>query len=247
MPANPEMHTASGQTLERDAELLDKMRELNAVEAPDAPRQGGRRAAGQDPQKRQQILDGAKRCFMSVGFEAASMNEITSEAGVSKGTIYVYFADKEELFAELIDRERGSMLISAQQLLEHSESMEEALAAFGKHVTLRLCSDHVVRAQRMVLGVAERMPNLARRFFGPDPFSGVSILKTYFDAKVAEGELEIGDTELAARQFMELSMAGIFKRRLFGSLSEEQGFAQVDTMVASAVKMFLSYYGKAPR
>ena len=43
-------------------------------------RSGGRPAAGQDPAKRQQIIDGAKRCFLELGFEAASMNDITAEA-----------------------------------------------------------------------------------------------------------------------------------------------------------------------
>ena len=239
MPATPKTHDAGAAVADQPKD--ERIRDLNAREAPDSPRQG-RRAAGQDPVKRQQILDGAKRCFLSMGFEAASMNEITAEAGVSKGTIYVYFADKEELFAELIDRERGSMLISAQQLLDNAGSVEQALTAFGRHVTLRLTSDQVVKAQRMVLGVAERMPDLARRFFGPDPFSGVAILKSYFDGKVASGDLAIADTELAARQFIDLAQAGIFKRRLFGSLTEEEGRALVETVVGSAVGMFLRYY-----
>jgi hypothetical protein len=38
-------------------------------------------------------------------------------------------------------------------------------------------------------------------------------------------------------------MAGVFKRRLFGSLTEEQGNAMVDDMVRKAVEMFLCYYG----
>ena len=49
-----------------------------------------RLAAGQDPIKRRQILEGAQLVFMRMGFDAASMNDITREAGVSKGTIYVY-------------------------------------------------------------------------------------------------------------------------------------------------------------
>src|SRR5690349_16872873 len=57
----------------------------------------GRPAAGQDPAKREQILEGARRVFIEMGFDAASMNDITRAAGVSKGTIYVYFANKEEL------------------------------------------------------------------------------------------------------------------------------------------------------
>ena len=43
---------------------------------------------------------------MSVGFDAASMNDITREAGVSKGTIYVYFENKEDLFSAMIEQER---------------------------------------------------------------------------------------------------------------------------------------------
>jgi len=222
------------------AEVEDITEGSTAAEMAERP--AGRPAAGQDPLKRQQILEGAKRCFMDLGFEAASMNDITAEAGVSKGTIYVYFANKEDLFGALIDRERGAMLISAQQLLEESDTIRSALTAFGCRVTERLTSDHVIRAQRMVLGVAERMPNLARRFFGPDPFSGVSVLINYFERKIAEGELVMADTELAARQFMELSMAGVFKRRLFGSLSEAEGNVQIERMVESAVDMFLAYY-----
>lgn len=229
-------------TYTMSAKLETPLGESLAIEAAERP--SGRPAAGQDPVKRQQILDGAKRCFLDLGFEAASMNDITAEAGVSKGTLYVYFANKEDLFGALIDRERAAMLMSAQQLLEHSATTREALTAFGRRLTERLTSDQVVRAQRMVLGVAERMPNLARRFFGPDPFSGVSVLIDYFEQKIAAGELEIDDTELAARQFIELAMAGIFKRRLFGSLSEAEGNAQVDRMVERAVDMFLSYYGR---
>ncbi len=71
----------------------------------------GRPAAGQDPVKRGQIIEGARRIFIEKGFEAASMNDITREAGVSKGTIYVYFANKEELFEALIEEERGTTFI----------------------------------------------------------------------------------------------------------------------------------------
>jgi AcrR family transcriptional regulator len=205
-----------------------------------APR--GRAAAGQDPAKRDQILDGAKNCFLKLGFEAASMNEITSEAGVSKGTIYVYFQNKEELFTSLIDRERSAMLTVAAHELNDAQSIEEALQRFGVSITTKLTSDMVIRAQRMVLAVAERMPDLAARFFGPDPFSGIVVLKTFLDAKVASGELRIEDTELASRQFFELAMAASFKRRLFGNMRQEMPAAEISRTVASGVAMFLKFY-----
>ena len=50
--------------------------------------------AADDSSKRRQILDGARKVFMDLGFDGASMGEIARAAGVSKGTLYVYFDDK---------------------------------------------------------------------------------------------------------------------------------------------------------
>ena len=202
----------------------------------------GRTAAGQDPAKRDQILDGAKRCFLRLGFENASMNEITAEAGVSKGTIYVYFQNKEELFIELIERERSVLLEMAEYELNDGYTLDEALHRFCMSLATQMSSDEVVRAQRIVLGVAERMPEVAERFFGPEPFSGVLILQRYFDRKIAQGELVIADTDLAARQLIDLAMAGTFKRRLFGNMKQPMPADKLEKIVASAVAMFLKFY-----
>ena len=48
--------------------------------------------------------------FMKMGFDAASMNDVTREAGVSKGTIYVYFPNKEDLFSAMIEKRAGRFL-----------------------------------------------------------------------------------------------------------------------------------------
>ncbi len=68
--------------------------------------------AGQDPAKRRQILEGAQNVFLRMGYDAATMNDITREAGVSKGTIYVYFNNKDELFVELCDHYRQTVFSS---------------------------------------------------------------------------------------------------------------------------------------
>lgn len=215
----------------------------DTVADPPKDKSRGRRVAGQDPAKRQQIIEGAKRCFLKMGFEAASMNDITAEAGVSKGTLYVYFQDKEDLFAALCDGERARHLQFAQERLMQSASLEEGLFNFGVALTTRLTSTEVIRAMRMVLGVAERMPRLARRFFGPEPFSGVAVIKAYLDRYVAAGELHIEDTEFAARQFVDLAMSPFFKRRLFGSLPDELDRAEIERAVGEAVRMFVGHYG----
>lgn len=52
---------------------------------------------------RQQLLDAAEQVFGEVGYDQASIAEITRRAGVALGTFYVYFPHKQAIFVELID------------------------------------------------------------------------------------------------------------------------------------------------
>ncbi|MCZ4091416.1 TetR/AcrR family transcriptional regulator [Sinorhizobium psoraleae] len=207
------------------------------------PSSGGRHAAGEDPVKREQILEGAKRVFMRSNFDAASMNDITREAGVSKGTLYVYFENKEDLFEALIARERNRIVSSIKQSLNDIEPIEEALHDFAVTLVTSITSDYTIRAMRTVLGVIDRMPQLAQRFFTATPENGYTVLKAYLDQQVAAGELSIDDTELAAKQFIELSMAGFFKGRLFG-MCDAPPADRIEKNVESAIRVFLAAYGR---
>ena len=207
------------------------------------PSTGGRHAAGEDPVKRERILDGAKRVFMRSSFDAASMNDITREAGVSKGTLYVYFENKEDLFTALIARERNIIVNSVKQSLNGNEPIEEALHAFGVKLVTSITSDYTIRAMRTVLGVIDRMPRLAQRFFTATPENGYTVLKAYFDQQVSAGTLSIEDTEIAAKQFIDLAMAGMFKGRLFG-MCDAVSAESIEKNVRSAIRVFLAAYGK---
>ena len=59
----------------------------------------------EDNAKRRQIVEGARTIFLQHGFDAASMNDIARAAGVSKGTLYVYFDNKEQLFEAIVHEE----------------------------------------------------------------------------------------------------------------------------------------------
>ncbi len=58
--------------------------------------------------RRRQILDASIECFAREGFHRTSMTQIITEAGVSTGTIYLYFASKEEI-VEAIAEERHAL------------------------------------------------------------------------------------------------------------------------------------------
>src|ERR687889_376512 len=66
--------------------------------------------------KRRQILEGARKVFLAQGFDGASMGEIAKVAGVSKGTLYVYFDSKETLFESLTTEQKKSLAEALFQL-----------------------------------------------------------------------------------------------------------------------------------
>lgn len=82
------------------------------------------------PQRgKQKLLDAAMRLFESQGYFSTTVEQITEEAGVSKGLVYNYFDSKEELLAELIETTTSQMALVAGTLVS-SESIEESLSRF---------------------------------------------------------------------------------------------------------------------
>lgn len=206
----------------------------------------GRPAAGQDPAKRRQILDGARRVFIQMGFDAASMNDITREAGVSKGTIYVYFANKEELFEAIVEEERASIFNDMYEALERGGDLREALIRFGLVLSKKITCDKVMRAQRTVIGVAERMPELGARFYERGPKRGHERVKAYLGAAMDKGLLDIPDLELASYQLGDLCLAGLFRQCIFGYRADAPSEDEIRRVVTSGVDVFLKAYAKGP-
>lgn len=205
-----------------------------------------RRAAGADPDKRRQILDGAHEIFNARGFDAASMNDIAAAANVSKGTLYVYFEDKEHLFVALIEREREVQKRGAFEALDEDPDLAHALTNFGERLIRLLVSEFAMSAHRIVIGVAERMPDLGREFYENGPMQGAQRIAGYLDRKVAEGQLAIEDTALAAMQFLDLCQSGLLRPRLFNAVRKPPSDAEINRVVAAAVEMFLARYAKRP-
>jgi AcrR family transcriptional regulator len=211
-------------------------------EAADGLRRG-RPAAGQDPVKRQQIIEGARRVFIDMGFDAASMNDITREAGVSKGTIYVYFANKEELFEALIEEERGTIFKNIYEALDSEVGLRETLIRFGHALSLKITSDRVVLAQRTVIGASERIPELGRRFYERGPRRGHEKIVGFLNKAVEKGFLAIPDVDLAAYQLSDLCLTKFYRQCLFAFRTTAPKPDEIDYVVRNGVDVFLKAYG----
>jgi len=194
----------------------------------------------EDGSKRRQILDGARKVFMDLGFDGASMGEIARAAQVSKGTLYVYFADKCALFEAILEQEAlqyGQVVFN----FDPARNAETTLKEFGLAYIHLLCRPGGGSAIRTVMAIAERMPDVGRRYYARVLDKSINRLSNYLKSRVASGDLNIGDCDLAASQFMELCKASLFLPFVFQAApapSEERMTEVVD----SATRMFLSAY-----
>src|SRR4051812_10642580 len=164
-----------------------------------APRPVPVAATGEeDSAKRRQILDGARAVFLDLGFDGASMGEIARAAGVSKGTLYVYFSDKIALFEAIVEEETRTAVLFR---FDTASDIASNLAGFGEAYITLVCRPGGGSAIRTVMAIAERMPDVGRRYYDRVLQGTISCLASYLQDRVEAKELAIEDCQLAASQF----------------------------------------------
>jgi len=192
--------------------------------------------------KRRQILEGARKVFLAQGFDGASMGEIAKVAGVSKGTLYVYFDSKESLFEALTTEEKRGLAEVLFKLDAEDPDVRGALTRLGLSYLRRLGKPEHVSSIRMVMGAAEKFPRLGQAFYEAGPCQGIARLSAYFDRQVEARRLSIEDTGLAAQHFLDLCVSGILRRMLF-SVGEPPTEDEIQHNVANAIRVFFAAYG----
>jgi AcrR family transcriptional regulator len=201
--------------------------------------------AAEDSAKRRQIVQGAREIFLAKGFDAASMSDIARSAGVSKGTLYVYFENKEQLFQAIVHEE---CLVHAERAFDldpDNHDVEALLTRVGSAFLGFLCSPEKASALRTVIAIADRMPEIGRVFYETGPAVGIAKLADYLKAQNEAGVLAVDDCTVAAAQFIDACQSTLFKPVLFNFSAPPQEDA-IKHVVGIAVRTFLRAYRANP-
>ena len=192
--------------------------------------------------KCRQIFDGARQVFLAEGFDGASMNDIARAAGVSKGTLYVYFASKEALFEALIRYDRSRQAEQLCQFDANDHNVRSVLVRFGTLLAQTMTQPNHIAHTRTVMGVVPKFPQIGRAFYEAGPMIALQRLASYLEAQSRSGVLlDIGDTELAAQQFVELCKASNYTKLMLGMM-EQPTLADIQTGIGKAMDAFFKIY-----
>lgn len=112
---------------------------------------------------KQKLLDAATKLFETQGYFATTIEQITEEAGVSKGLVYNYFSSKEELLVGLIEA-ATSQMASVAEALAPDKSIEESLSLFLDNYLRFLKTERRFLKLQLTLML---MPELKQVVIGP--------------------------------------------------------------------------------
>ena len=197
------------------------------------------------PEKQRQILRGAGLVFAREGYEGASMSRIAGEAGVSKGTLYNYFAGKADLFAAFVEEECSRTIAAMFDACDDGVDPETALARIGEQMVRMIVSPTGLTIFRVTVSEAAKFPELARTFYEAGPARATGHMADWLTRQTLAGRLAVEDPRFAAEQFLALcqtQLGMLCRLQLLAAPSD----AEVGRVVASSIAMFLRTYAAPP-
>jgi AcrR family transcriptional regulator len=192
--------------------------------------------------RREAILDVASDVFLEEGYANASMSTIAARVGGSKGTLYNYFKNKEELFAAYVVRHCAWQRDAMFEIESELGDIREALIKTGRIYLSIVLSDFSMANFRVIVAEAQRTPEIGLAFYEAGPRSGSKRLGAVLQKAVDGGQLKIDDPVHAARQFIGMCQNHLLKARLCNAMAAPTS-EEIDREVLPAVNMFLAAYG----
>jgi AcrR family transcriptional regulator len=151
-----------------------------------------------------EILEAALDVFVRQGFSAARVQEVARQAGVTTGTVYLYFASKELLFEAAVMQAMDAMLTpSEQRVRAHQGTAESLLIELTRRWWKTTTTDpRYAGIPQLIGGEAERFPELARHYVTEVLDRGRAMFVKVLKRGIAAGEFRPHDVQYSCRLLM---------------------------------------------
>jgi AcrR family transcriptional regulator len=147
-----------------------------------------------------EILEAALIVFAEKGFAATRMEDIAAKAGVTKGTIYLYFPGKEAVFKSLVRQAIGSNIATISAMVRHFSGAARDLlrVVLGQMGEMVRTNDRFVLV-KIILAESGNFPELARFWRDEIIAHGLTLLGGVIEKGIANGEFRAIEPQHAAR------------------------------------------------
>jgi len=186
-----------------------------------------------------EILDAALHVFAERGYRNTRLEDIGEAAGVTKGAIYHYFANKEELLLRAIEHRREEAFGRIEEILrDKTAPISTRLRLVVRRWFGSLPKERLAVVTLLVQGLAHEAPDAFRRWLSGGPTASARLIATLVREGQTRGEFRSdADAEVAAR----LLISGLLQQTVWQQYADDVpdlGVAQ-DRLVDSALELFL--------
>lgn len=153
--------------------------------------------------KRRQITDAAGALFLSQGFARTSMDAVTAEAGVSKQTLYAYFASKDELLIAILAE--ALQALGAQRDAPAPRTRTElraALIGFGGRLLDTVLREESIAILRLLVGEVVHVPELRSSFLEALPYQLLERATAILTAAADNGVIVLDHPGISVRMLV---------------------------------------------
>jgi AcrR family transcriptional regulator len=186
----------------------------------------------------EEIVAAALDVFVERGFAAAKLEEVARRAGVTKGTIYLYFENKEALFKAVV---RETIV----PVIAKGEAMAQAFTGSARDLFERLVREYwrlvgetaLAGIPKLMMAEAGNFPQLARFYYEEVVTRGHRLMTSVLERGIKQGEFRPVNLAVAAKLAMSPLMHAVVARRAFASCMPE-GF-NVRTYLDTHIDLYL--------
>lgn len=145
-----------------------------------------------------ELTAAALELFVEKGFATTRLEDVAAHAGVSKGTLYLYFDSKEALFKAVIEEGIVPTLVAAeQQLAEHSGSAADLLRKLLFGWWQQIGGTRLAGVPKLIISESRNFPDVAQYYHDKVILRGRALLRTALQRGIASGEFRALDVETA--------------------------------------------------
>jgi AcrR family transcriptional regulator len=186
----------------------------------------------------EEIISAALEVFADRGFAATTLEDIARKAGVTKGTIYLYFENKEALFKALI---RGTIV----PVIAKGEAIAQAFTGSARDLFEKLVREYwrlvgetsLSSIPRLMIAEAGNFPQLARFYYQEVITRGHRLMAGVLERGIKAGEFKKVDLAVATKLAMAPLMHAVVARKAFAHCMPE-GF-DVVRYLDTHIELFL--------
>ncbi len=150
-------------------------------------------------QRRQALLAAALDEFFERGFTAARMDDIAARAGLSKGSLYLYFKSKEALFGALVDVYALPNVERVEAAASAAPDATTAIQSFTQLAPLLVRTSAVPKIMKILIADAPAFPDVVNAYRRAVIERGLKVIENILRRAGETGELNIENPQLTAR------------------------------------------------